>query len=332
MDLRSYRQATINATRWLLSQQQRDGSFKPAELGLATCHKVPYALAVMGEEERAGRLCAWIVDQLMDDDGDFTKLYPRCGLLERYYHYPNAWLVAGAQKLGIFALSWPAAGFLQMLQHPQTGGFLTHGPGASLDDEQDLLSTAVAGLACLYAGHAEEATRAGNFLLWLLENQPQANVLAMVVREGEKIVVQAPRAEEEMFYLFYVGREGQFYAAPALAALFLTRLAEATRNADYLSAAQLYLGFAEAGGTDKYSSIRSGVVGWAAAELFAATGSQNYLRIAADVAEALLNQQLENGCWLQASMSADLESDVVDGTAEHIIALKGITKALALGL
>jgi hypothetical protein len=44
-----------------------------------------------------------------------------------------------------------------------------------------------------------------------------------------------------------------------------------------------------------------------------------------------MKQQLENGSWLQGSMSADLESDVIDGTAEHIIVLKGITKALTLG-
>ena len=109
MDLRSYRQAAIKATRWLMTQQQPDGSLRPVDHGLAACHKVPFALAVMGEEERAARLCAWVIDQLMDEEGDFTKTYPRMGLMERFYQYPNAWLAAGAHKLGVFSLSCAAA-------------------------------------------------------------------------------------------------------------------------------------------------------------------------------------------------------------------------------
>lgn len=332
MDLRSYRQATINATKWLMTQQQRDGSFKPAELGLATCHKVPYALALMGEEERAARLCAWLVDQLMDDEGDFTKLYPRTRLMAHFYLYPNSWIIAGAQKLGLFTLSLPAAGFIDMLQHPETGGFLRAGPAAGLNDEQDLLSTSVGGLACLYTGHVDNANRAGDFLVWLLDQQPRSNVLCMAVRNKEELVTEVPDESLARYYVYLVGQPDQFYAAPSLAGLFLVKLYEATRNDDYLTAAQFYVNFAETGGPDKYTSIYSGFFGWAAAELFAATGNQNYLRISTEVADALLEQQLENGSWLQASMSVDEESDVVDGTAEHIIVLRGITKALALGL
>lgn len=332
MDLRSYRLATINGTKWLMTQQQRDGSFRPAEHGLATCHKLPYALALMGEEERAARLCAWLVDQMMDDEGDFTRLYPRTGLMQRYYNYPNAWLVAGAQKLAMFSLSWPAAGFLNMVQHPETGGFLTAGPAASLSDEQDLLSTAAAGLACLQMGDGEAAAKAGDFLVWLLEQQPRSHILYSVVRDTDQLVQEAPEEAPEFHYVFHVGRPGQFYAAPALGALFLSKLYEATHYEDYLTTAQFYANFPESDAADKYTSIYSGLWGWAAAELFAATGNQNYLRTATEVGNALLAEQLENGSWLQASMGVNQESDVVDGTAESIMVLKGIAKALALGV
>jgi hypothetical protein len=268
----------------------------------------------------------------MDEDGDFTGLYPRNDLMKRYYSYPNAWLVAGAQKLGLFTLSWPAAGFLQMLQHPETGGFLTAGPAASLNDEQDLLTTAVAGIACLHMGNTDAAVAAGQFLIWLLEQQPKSNVLFMAVRDKNQLVQEVTEEGMEQYYVFHVGRAQQFYAAPGLGALFLAKLYEATRNDEYLTAAQLYANFPESDAGDKYNSIYSGFWGWAAAELFAATGNQNYLRTATEVANALLEQQLENGSWLQASMSVNQESDVVDGTAEHVIVLKGISKALALGL
>jgi hypothetical protein len=331
MDLRGYRQAIINATKWLISQQQKDGSFIPADHGLATCHKVPYALALMGEEERAARLCGWIVEHLMDGEGDFSKLYPRMGALARYHVYPNAWLVAGAQKLGLFSLSFPASGFLLALQHPKSGGFLTAGPSAGLKDEQDLLGTATAGLACLHQGAYDAAVRAGDFLTWLLEAQPRGNVLFMAARYPEKIVSEGFEEADDLHYVLHMGRVGQLYASPALAALFLTKLGDALGNEDYVTAARFYLDFIEGGGDDRYTSIRSGFLGWAAAELYTVTGGQNYLRVATEVADNLLRQQLENGSWLQGSMSADLESDVVDGTAEHIIVLKGITKALTLG-
>ncbi len=331
MDLRGYRQAVIHATKWLISQQQKDGAFVPADQGLATCHKVPYALALMGEEERAARLCGWIVEHLMDAEGDFPKLYPRVGLMERYPVYPNAWLVAGAQKLGLFSLSWPAAGFLVALQHPKSGGFLTAGPSASLKDEQDLLSTASAGLACLYHGASDAALRAGDFLTWLLEAQPRGNVLFMAARHPEKVVSEGFDEADDFHYVLHMGRTDQFYAPAALASLFLTKLGDALGSEDYITAARFYLDFIEGGGDDRYTSIRSGLLGWAAAELYTVTGGQNYLRVATTVADNLLKQQLENGSWLQGSMSSDLESDVVDGTAEHIIVLKGITKALTLG-
>ncbi len=332
MDLRSYRIATINGTKWLMTQQEKDGSFRPAEHGLATCHKLPYAFALMGEEERAARLCAWLVDQMMDDEGDFTKLYPRTGLMKRYYAYPNAWLVCSAQKLGVFGLSWPAAGFLNVLQHPETGGFLTAGPGASLADEQDLLSTAMGGMAALHMGDFEVANKAGDFILRLVEIQPKPNALYMVVRDREKLVEKVEDESQEFHYVFHVGRQGQFCAAPAIAALFLTKLHEATHREGCLTRAQWLADLPDTDAADKYTSIYSGFWGWAAAELFAATGNQNYLRTATEVGNAILEQQLENGSWLQASMSVNQESDVVDGTAELIIVLRGITKALALGI
>lgn len=330
MDLKSYRQAVISGTKWLMSQQEPDGSFRPVDHGLATCHKVPYALALMGEEERAARLCAWVADHLMDDEGDFTRLYPRLGLLSRYYEYANAWLVSGAQKLGIFSLSWPAAGFLLTLQHPKSGGFLTAGPSAGFADEQDLLSTAVAGLACLHMGQTEPALRAGEYLQVLLDLQPRPNALYMVTGAAGKLIQTGFAEDEEFHYVYHVGRPSQFHAAPALAALFLTKLGEAMGDGAWRELARYYLAYTESS-PDRDSSIWSGFLGWAAAELYAVLGVQGYRDLAVAVANNLLAQQLENGSWLQASMSADLESDVLDGTAEHVIVLRSITKALALG-
>jgi hypothetical protein len=330
MDLKSYRQAIIGGTKWLMSQQQQDGSFRPVDHGLATCHKVPYALALMGEGDRAARLCAWITEQLMDDEGDLTRLYPRLGFMARYYEYPNAWLVAGAQKLGLFGLSWPAVGLLTALQHPKTGGFLSAGPSAGLHDEQDVLTTATCGLACLHMGQGDAALRAGEFLQYVLEAQPRSNALYMVTAAGGKLVQTGYGEADELHYCLHVGRPSQFLAVPAMAILFLTKLADAVGDAEWRKVARSYIAFTESA-PDQAESIRTGFLGWAAAELYAASGIQGYRDMAGRIADGLLGQQLENGSWLQASMSADLDSDVVDGTAENVIVLKSITRALALG-
>lgn len=330
MDLKSYRQAIINGTKWLMTQQQQDGAFRPVDHGVATCHKVLYALALVGEEDRASRLCAWVFDQLLDDEGDFSKLYPRVGLMSRYYEYANAWIVAGAQKLGLFSVSWPASGFLTTLQHPVTGGFLTAGPDAGFEDEQDILSTATAGLACLYMGQADAALKAGEYLRYILEAQPRGSALFMATAGSGKLVQDGFSEADEFHYIFHVGRPGQFLSPPAMAAIFLVRLGDAVGDSAWQAAARSYVTLTQAS-PDRQGGIRSGLLGWAAAELYAASGAQGYRDIATGVADYLLSQQLENGSWLQASMSADLESDVLDGTAEHVIVLKSITKALVLG-
>jgi len=123
MDIKAYRQATIQAAKFLLSQQDEDGSFKPVDMGVATYYKVPYALALMGQCERASRLCTYLLGNVMDEEGDFVGHFSRSDLHERYYLVANAWLIAGAQRLGQFGISLRGVDFVGSLQHATSGGF-----------------------------------------------------------------------------------------------------------------------------------------------------------------------------------------------------------------
>ncbi len=295
---------------------------------MAGFHKVPYALALSGQSGRGVRLCTWLVDYSLDEDGELGASFGRSGPMERYYVYPAAWVTAGAQKLGQFGLSMRLWGFLASLQHPDTGGFLREGPDAGLDDEQDMLGTALGGLAALYMGDERAAVNAGDFLMRRWENQPKTGgKMYLMVRRGEEPVrVFGDGLDEE--YVLQVGRSadepgppGQWYFVPGLVAGFLARLSEATGERSYLHTAQEYINFCEGGAEDRYSSPRSGLFGWGASVLYALTGNVNYERIASSVIEAMVARQAPDGSWLEPCLPSDLVSAQTDATAEALIVM-----------
>ncbi len=313
------KRAAIEAVKWLIRQQNEDGSFQPLAEGMAGFAKVPYALGLSGQSGRAVRLCTWIVDNSLDEDGDLGVTFGRQGPLARYYSYGPAWVIMGAQKLGQFALSVRAWEFLASLQHPDTGGFLRDGPEAGLDDEQDMLGTAAAGLAALYMGAQDSAIAAGEFLVRRWEQMPQVgDRMYLMVRRGEDPVrVFGDGLDEE--YILQLDKPGQWYFVPGLVAGFLVKLAEATDERRYLQVAQEYVRFCDAGADDRYSSPRSGFFGWAASLLYVQTGNVNYQRITEAVLEALVARQNPDGSWLDPMLPSDLPSARTDATAEGLI-------------
>ncbi len=332
------KQAAIKAVKWLIKQQNDDGSYRPLAEGMAGFHKVPYALALSGQSGRGVRLCTWIVDYSLDEDGDLGATFGRQGAMERYYLYPSAWLVAGAQKLGQFGVSLRAWDFISSLQHPDTGGFLRTGPEAGLDDEQDMLSTAIAGLAALYMGDEAVATAAGDFLVRRWESQPTSgDRLYLMVRRGEEPVRVHGEGLDEQYVLQVAsakgepGPGGQWYFVPGLVAGFLARLSEATAERSYLKVAQEFINFCETGADDRYSSPRSGFFGWGASVLYALTGNVNYGRIAESVATAIVARQAPDGSWLEPCLPSDLPSAQTDATAESVLILLEMLDNLEAG-
>lgn len=318
-DRSAVKRAAIKAVKWLIRQQNDDGSFQPLADGMAGFYKVPYALALAGQSGRGVRLCTWIVDNSLDEDGDLGATFGRQGPLARYYGYGPAWIIAGAQKLGQFGLSMRAWAFLASLQHPDTGGFLREGPEAGLDDEQDMLGTAAAGLAALYMGDEDVAVAAGDFLVRRWESVPQTGErMYLMVRRGEEPVrVYGDALDEE--YVLQLAEPGQWYYVPGLVAGFLVKLADATDERSYLRVAQEYVRLCDAGADDRYHSPRSGFFGWAASLLYAQTGNVNYERIAEAVLGALVARQNPDGSWSEPMLPSELAAARTDATAEGLI-------------
>lgn len=332
MEIRNYRQAAVNALKWLLNQQDNDGSVKPAEHGLNTFHKVPYALAVMGQMERGSRLCAWIQENACDEEGDFGGHVHREGPLSVFYHYPNSWLVMGAHRLGQFGLSLRAADFLATLQHPQTGGFLTLGPDSSLDGMQDLMSTSLAALAMLTCGRVEEAEKAGGFLVSMYDRQPSiGSQLLFVLQKGDRLVNEWPEGQGPAFAL-KLREPGQWYFVPGLAAGFLAKLYDVTGNDEYLRVAQSYVQFADSSGaSDRYDGPNAWWLGWGAAMLYASTGVASHRRIIEAICDNMVEGQMSNGCWAAGTIGYEPPAPIVDATAEAIVVLTEMLQALVIG-
>lgn len=201
-----------------------------------------------------------------------------------------------------------------------------------MSGEQDILSTAVGGLALLYCGYVDAAKLAGDYLTALMDNQPAGpeHILLKTTANNE-IITEFDDEDDPAQWIVSFGEQHQWYHAPSLAAALLVKLAEVTGSSKRLETAQDYVNFVDSCAGDRYTSEKSGFFGLAAALLYGATGNPNYRRITTSVASALVEDQLDNGSWLKASMSENITSDVVDATAENMICMKHILESLSTG-
>ena len=127
-----YETEVRKARDYLLSVQNRDGSFPSSDEGLNAHYKTPCALLEVGEVDAAGRLLDWIKAYQLQPDGDFRgKAAKFCSTWHHnFYTYANSWIIIGAQRMLRFDISMPALAFIASLQDEPTGGAITPRPGA----------------------------------------------------------------------------------------------------------------------------------------------------------------------------------------------------------
>ncbi len=328
MDLRAIRQAIVGGLKWVIGQQTAEGTFGPVEFGMCGYHKMMYMLSLVGQAERATRLCSWVEANALDEEGDFADPHGRQGPMAAYHTYPNSWLAMGAHRLEKYDMSYRAMDFLTSLQHPQTGGFLTAGPEAGLDDRQDILSTATVGLACVQTGQLDAAERAGHFLVNVFNSQPKIGTRLYFHIENTDQFVTTYDDEVATAHAITLDRPSQWYFVPGLAACFLIKLHHATGEKVFLDTAQSYVQFADTSGEDRYAEARGGFFGLAAAMLYAITDVNNYANIAEEVTGNIISAQMGNGSWAEASMGFEPPAPILDATAENVIILTGVLQHL----
>ena len=310
----------------LLAQQHGDGSFgEPAHDGLGPYYKSLWALTAAGEPEAANRLATWIARKVQTDEGDFAGPF-RGALMDRAYPYPNAWIVAGAHKLGRFDISRRGAEFLLRMQHQEDGGFRTQRDNEAAP--QDIQCSAQSGNALLLAGHLGVAKNIGRFLRTLWEAQPDPeHALYIIYKPGAGIKTDFPD-ERQRLGSIQLGKSRQAYFNMGIAAAFLARLSMATCDPEWVDLGKRYLELAFKFGDDMYETAQVGKVGWGAALVYACTGEQRYLELAERVGEALVAQQTDTGGW---DNTGGYVNDAIrtEVTAEFIVLLDEMIGGLA---
>jgi hypothetical protein len=309
--------ARERGAQYLVSQQRPDGALgEPEKAGLGPYYKSIWALAAAGRTAEGNRLATWVRDNVQTADGDFSG--PLRGTLQdSNYAYPNAWMVCGAQKLGRFDVSRRGMEFLLTLQHSETGGFRMQRD--KQDAIQDVLNASQAGNAALLCGRLDSALRVGSFLRMMWEAQPHPDrELFFVYKPGVGLRTEFPE-ERQKLHSIRIDTPRQAYFNCGIAAAFLSRLTQATGDAQWAELGKQWIEIAFHTLDEMYETAQVGKVGWGAALLYGTTGDERIRGLAERVGDAMVGQQdSASGGWDNTGGWVN-ESVRIEVTAEFVV-------------
>ncbi len=282
---------------YLERRQRTDGMIGDEQSGgLGGFYKGMYALTAAGRTRAATRLSAWIRDHAVTPAGDYAGDWQRGGLA-LVYPYPNAWLTAGLHRTGAYDLSSKGMDFLASMQDPESGGLFSRLDSCDAETRQEVMSSAMAGLAALVCGRTDVAGGVARFLRMILDAQPEpAARLCHVYTQARGVITEYP-AHEAAQYAVIASRPRQAYFMYGIGAAFMVRYHLATGNSGALDDANRFLLPAYNATEAMYETAQVGKVAWGAALLAGVTGDSRHLELALRAAGALLAQQNPDGSW-----------------------------------
>lgn len=312
--------ATIGGTvRWAREHAERI----MAEPDLQGHYKAPYFWCSVGDARMAGVHRRLIAERFLRSDGDFRTAEDFKGFREfpctapNQYVYPNGWIVTGMQRLGAYDIAGRGLEFILRFQDPERGGFYFTFDAGSKEIDRSLMdssSTSSAGLACLACGRREEARRAGEFLLRLLELQPEpGRYFFSCMRPDGEIHTDVFASEDQWDP---DGRKQKCLSAvhDGLNELtwligkptkFLARLYTATGEARYLEGARRAFGFFHRLQENAWVNYASCKTMWAGAELYRITGEAAFAETAVRILDHYCRTQSPSGSWVHTLWYAD---------------------------
>lgn len=305
----------INRARaWLGSQHQQIDQMED----LCSHYKAPYLYAVLGDRVQARKYVDWIADRYIQASGDFRttadfkgwKHLP-CSPANRYI-YSNGWLIVGLQKIGAYGLARRGLDFIRRFQDCELGGFYSHYDLANeaVDRSRlDTSSTASAGMALLACGQVKEACVAGDFVVRVIESNPEPSRFFFSSWELGSGLVTNVFGDEDQNSVF--GRKQYCLSAEAEASqelvwlmgkplAFLCRLYDATNTQRYLQAARLLFSFFDLLDDTKWSNPASCKVMWSGGDLYRQTGDERVLQVVTRLLEYFIDSQFESGIWVHS--------------------------------
>ncbi|MBS1825428.1 MAG: hypothetical protein JST93_08920 [Acidobacteria bacterium] len=316
------RDRAARGAEWLLKLLESDGSLQGAK-ALDAYYKSPAALCFSGHPAEAHRVLDYVAGRFLQANGDLDGT--GVGWYDRFRIYPHAWLTWGAVELGRTDLAAKLAAFLQTRHNAETGGFLADDEGT-----EEIMTTSMAGLACLRAGHMETARGAARWLKDTFAMQPDLTRGLLHVR---KPGIGLTEGDSSVWYLVNANELRQWYFQYGISAAFLAAYAKASGDTSALSLAQAYLHASAHCREDRYRTPQAGKIGWGAAWTNSLTHVPEDRALVTAVVDGLGALQCGDGSWNSAGVYEENPADAavarLDVTAEFValLSLMGEEKA-----
>jgi hypothetical protein len=303
---------------WLLALQRPNGSLRDSNR-LDAYYKSPFALIVMGHNLQAERLFDYIERCFFKEDGDLDG--SGVEWFEHYRIYPHAWLTIAAVMRGRFRMAHSLSRTLTAYHHQETGGFfLTTEGWKQRQGRQEIMTTSLAGLACLWAGRLDIAMSTGQWLRRIYDAQSDLSKGLYTVWDTRNgLVTQFPESEAKGF-LVDASQPEQWYFQYGISAAFLSSLSAATQGKEWLELARKFLHASKYCREDVYRRPASAKIGWGAAWCYQLSGDRGDREIGAAVIAGLRALQNGDGSWsasgVQRDKSVSASEPDIDVTAE----------------
>lgn len=285
-------------------------------------YKAPCALAFAGERSRAGRLFDYAIDRFLLPGGDLDGA--GVAWFDRFRTYPHSWLCWAAVELNRPQAAARLSAFLATRWNPSSGGFRADAQGA-----EEIMTTSMAGLACLLAGNRDIAHGVARWLDTVFSAQPDLQRgLIHVCQPGLGLTA----GDGSVSYIVDASRPRQWYFQYGISAAFLAAYVRAGGSPAALQLARNYLLASRFCFEDVYRTPQSGKIGWGAAWTFALSREPSLKTLAETVATNLCQLQCGDGSWNPEGVYEPVpqsETAVrIDVTAEFVALLSQMGESL----
>jgi hypothetical protein len=287
--------AAQRGAKWLRARQRPDGSLEGTS-SVGDYYKAPFALTVTGHLAEADRLLRYVAGRFLKKDGQLDGT--GVDWFDAFRLYPHAWLTLAAFMRGRFEMAYPLLGVVLACHDDRTGGFFGTTEGSrNRRGPQEVMSTSMAGLACLWGGRVDVARATGGWLRNLHAAQPDLTRGLYVVWDSAAGLVTSFSEQDAVSFLVDARRPAQWYFEYGIAAAFLSSLSAATGEPTWLELAQQFLRATRHCREDVYRQPASGKIAWGGAWTYRLSRDPEDRRIAEAAADGLRALQDAEGWW-----------------------------------
>ena len=331
--LDEYVAARRKGVEFLLRTLGEDGSLPPLANENLYYFRLPWTLAVTGETAAASRVLDWIKRNQFTSDGRMEGVTPIGTRAQDFYTYTTAILMLGAHLRQRYDMSSRGHRFLLSRQTSESGGVYSSAEPITPASEEDIMSTAQAGLTCVLMGDLETAQRAARWFERMWKAQPQPRERLYLRYSSAAGLVTAFPPDRAFFYVVesQKGHE-QAYFMPGITAAFLGRLYMATGAEQWLRLAQEYQAFSMNTTERQFDWGRACKSGWGSAVLYEATGDLVYYEWTRRFGDWYVELQLPEGDWRSSKLTSHTRAmpDRIATVAEFTMHLDTIIHAVSV--